>query len=81
MTRKASILVPTAFPFGFKPVSIFGLFKLTMFNERSHMLTGLITLASLRCDANRYTAPYGYGVSLSTVRFIVRGLVILLGYC
>ena len=81
MTRKDSILVPTALPFWFKPFSIFGLFRLTVFIERSHMLTVLITLASLRCDAHRYTVPYGSSASLSTVRFIVRGLVILLGYC
>jgi hypothetical protein len=52
-----------------------------MFIKRSHVLTVLLTLASLRLDADRYTVPYGSGASLSTVRFIVRGLIILLEYC
>lgn len=48
MTRKDSVLVPTALPFWFKPFSIFGLFKLTMFIERSLLLTVLSTLAFFR---------------------------------
>jgi hypothetical protein len=48
MTRKVPVLAPTALPFWFKPFSIFGLFELTMFIERLHMLTILSTLASLR---------------------------------
>jgi hypothetical protein len=44
-------LLPTTVPFWLKLVSIFSLFMVTTFNERSHMLTIPLTLAPapLRC--------------------------------
>ena len=57
MTRKGGVLVPATVPFWLKPGSIFGLFSVTMFIERSPGFAIPSILVPLRRGADRDIGP------------------------
>jgi hypothetical protein len=88
MTRDIGALVPTTLPVWLKLVSIFSLWKMTLFIESSLVLTIAFILAPLRLVLADTSPPHGFDASLATVGTLSEGFArlvalphYLLGYC
>ena len=66
--------MPATLPFWLEPVSIFGSFLVTVFSERSRMLTMPFTLAPLRPMLADTPVPRGTDASLATVGTLSEGV-------
>lgn len=76
MTGETVAPVPAAVPCWLKPISIFGLFYVTVFNERSHVLTIPLTLApspSLMLTESNW--PHGRATILASAGTLLVGFV------
>jgi hypothetical protein len=58
-------------PYWLKPVSIFGLFLITVFIGSSHMLTIPLSLAPFRVMLADTPCPRGFGLPLSRMGYVV----------
>ena len=88
MTRDIGALVPATLPVWLKLVSIFSLWKMTVFIESSRVLTIPFILAPLRPVLADTSPPHGFDASLATEGTLSEGFArfvalphYLLGYC